>query len=250
MRSHGIRYWVIRIVVRGVSAITAVVVGLFLVVGGFLAGLQLGHPLAGLALPLLGTVLALFVAQSLSSVPRDDQEDPFAPRTRTVWRLCDPQLRNTGVWRADVDSSLGKLVEHGEPALLRHAIELLVQDWAYRIGHYHGGRIVEVMPASAPKPWSASVPEHRSTSLDYRITVAFDGSEPGWLPRLATGWMHLGSRLAEFQLEPQQQLQDTLGPTFAVDTAKDLDPPRRAASDVPPATRGPMWDRWLDGIWS
>lgn len=67
-RSSGIGSWLTSVVVRIASAIVAVVVGVFLVVGGFAAGLHLGHPLAGFCLPLLGTVLALIVAQWLSSL--------------------------------------------------------------------------------------------------------------------------------------------------------------------------------------
>ena len=121
------------------AGIGAAVFGIVLVVGGFLVGLTIGYPLLAFLLPMLGVVLSLFLAQWFASSLEDTRDDPFALRPRTSWRLCDPELRNYGVWRADFDPGSLDVVGLDDPTCVRRDIERLnrnglPQDRSYPAG--------------------------------------------------------------------------------------------------------------------
>jgi hypothetical protein len=248
MRATGLRHW-LRLIFTGLGA---AVFAVCLVVGGFLAGLTLGHPLLAFGLPILGAVLSLCLAQffSLSLEPREPRgDDPFAARPRTSWKLCDPDLRNSGVWRAGLGPGSPDVAGLDDPTRIREVVEHLIADWSQRIGWpYLGCRVVRVVPAGGPKARPLGSSDDRART--YRVTLDLGGGEWDVPTRHESGRLRIGPGLAEFQLEPAPESQyrapdpDRAYRDLEADGMASPSPP---IVDAIRARTDPMWDRWLDG---
>jgi len=147
MRETGMRY-------RRRATLTRLGAAVFgIVVGGFVASLTIVHPLLAFGLPMLGLVLSLFVAQWFSSSLQGTRNDPFALRLRTSWKLCDPDLRNSGVWRADLEPGSPDVAGLDDPTRVRQDIERLITDWSHRIGYpYYHCRVTGSSPRLPRRP--------------------------------------------------------------------------------------------------
>jgi hypothetical protein len=239
MRETGLRY-MLRAILRGIGA---AVFGMVLVVGGFLVGLTIGHSILAFGLSMLGVVLSLFLAQWFSSSLQDTPNDPFALRLRTSWKLCDPDLRNSGVWRADLEPGSLDAAGLDDPTRVRQDIERLIADWSYRIGYpYYHCRVTGVEPAVAPKARSPN-----DGSRTFRVTLDLGGGEPGERPHQEFGWLCIGVGLAEFQLEPLLQPQARAFARAIRDFKVDgIDISLLPTFEIAQARNEPMWDRWID----
>jgi hypothetical protein len=227
MRETGLRYWLRAIF----TAISAAVFGIVLVVGGFLVGLTIGHPLLAFGLSMLGVVLSLFLAQWFSSSIENTRSDPFALRPRTPWKLCDPELRNYGVWRADFEPGSLDVAGLDDPTCVPQDIERLITDWSHRIGYpYHHCRVLGVAPADA-----------------FWVTLDLGAGEPGQRPHHEFGWLRIGVGLAEFRLDPLPQPQaHALVRAIRDFKAGGIASSPRRALEIAQARNEPMWDRWID----
>jgi hypothetical protein len=226
------------LVVRGIAA---AVIAVTLVVGGFVAGLSAGHPVLAFGLPILGGVLSLFLVQGMSESDEDSGDDPFTAPPGISWRLCDPELRNSGVWRAQFERAALDVAALDDPARSRREVERLIKDWSFRIGYHY--RVVRVDRVTDAKARSSRAGDDRWRT--YRVTLDIGGGEPGERAPRQRGRLRIGDGLAEFQLDPPQPHRHAPDQERLDVKMPDLD------HATPPAVVGargePMWDRWLDG---
>jgi hypothetical protein len=157
------------------------------------------HPLLVFgSIPILAT-FALVAVNALTAQSGQDDELWMPSRPRTAWRLIDPRLLKTGVWRAETASRLpaDPLSQvGGSPS--DADVRTLMEDWSHRSGwRSEGMRITRTdTPRSGSDPCASQGP------VTYRVTWEPVGWSDESAPRpLPWGWLSLGRDHAEFQLE-------------------------------------------------
>lgn len=177
----------------------------------------------------------------------EPREDLISERPRTLWRLVDPELRNSGVWRAEWGLTSLDLAELSDPERMRQHVERLVADWSWYSGSpYLGSHPARVVPENVANRPTSGAADDRVRSF----RVPFDWAALDELGRFLPsngGLLRVGEHFTEFQLDPPRPRRRLF--------ARDIDDVKASAVDhsspapvvAAPSRHHSMWDRWLDG---
>ncbi len=116
-------------------------------------------------------LIALLAPKGLSS--SDPRDDDILAQTfpQTTWRLCDPDLLTSGVWRAEVESyPVGIDDGTADRELVERYVRSLIRDWSFRSGWpFLGCRVTQI------SGWSPALIGRSSRvaewCAEYRVTL-------------------------------------------------------------------------------